>query len=104
MHLWENIFCAFCTFCASLRHVSWLSQSFAFAQEPLGAEQSDDQHEVHRHVPKIFGHAFGIRCLPVNQIIQKWLCFGRRVILSASLSRDALQQIAVLRGTVELTV
>ena len=37
-----------------------LSQSFALPQKPLRARQSDEQHKVDRHIPKVFAHALGV--------------------------------------------
>src|SRR5262245_7757907 len=79
-------------------------QSFAFPQKPLRAQQSDDQHKIHRHVPQVFRHTLGIRRLPVDQIVQQRLRFPGRVILPASLGRDSLQQLVILRRTVILAI
>src|SRR5262249_30460500 len=45
-------------------------QTFTFTQEPLCAQQPDDQHKFHRNVPKFFRYTLGMGFLTINEIAQ----------------------------------
>src|SRR5215207_3818187 len=79
-------------------------QPVPLAQEPLAAEQPDEQEEVDGHVPQVLRHRARVVGLPVGQVVDERAGLFERVVLAARLGGNALEQLLVERGVVELPV
>src|SRR5215204_5091666 len=68
------------------RHITFTSssrQSMPLAQEPLRAHHPDEQEEVDRHVPQVFGDRPRVVGVPVRQVFHEPASLFERVVFAA---------------------
>src|SRR5262249_40353905 len=70
----------------------------------LAGNESDKEHEIERHVPQVLAYPFGIVAFEIGQIVNQTSRLLNRIVLSAGLGRDSLEELDVLRRIVELPV